>query len=156
MTTSKSMSRAFSNNANTAARSTSSSAKKSRSSTSTSAHKIKSELIGGRKYTTLVKYYYSCEIPTAAKKNQHEDGQAAKIKKLQGKFSHWSSSIVTLTLWTAENDALRKAASAKENVKEEEKISRPAKGVAGNGFRLQAAMLLQDNKPLYAALRVSP
>ena len=44
----------------------------------------------------------------------------------------------------------------KENVAEEEKIPRPAKGVAGNGFRLQTAMLLQDNKPLYAALRVSP
>jgi hypothetical protein len=40
-------------------------------------------------------------------------------------------------------------------VKEEEKIPRPAKGSAGNGFRLQAAMLLQDNKQLYAALRVS-
>lgn len=44
----------------------------------------------------------------------------------------------------------------KENVKEDERIPRPMKGVAGNGFRLQAAMLLQDNKPLYAALRVSP
>jgi hypothetical protein len=43
----------------------------------------------------------------------------------------------------------------KENAKEE-KIPRPAKGVAGNGFRLQTAMLLDDNKPLYAALRVSP
>ena len=43
----------------------------------------------------------------------------------------------------------------KENVKEDEKIPRPAKGVAGNGFRLQTAMLLEDNKPLYAALHVS-
>jgi hypothetical protein len=43
----------------------------------------------------------------------------------------------------------------KENVKEKEKIPRPAKGTAGNGFRLQTAMLLQDNKPLYAALHVS-
>jgi hypothetical protein len=43
----------------------------------------------------------------------------------------------------------------KENVKKEEKIPRPAKGVAGNGFHLQTAMLLQENKPLYAALRVS-
>ena len=62
---------------------------------------------------------------------------------------------LNLLLWTAENDALHKAASGKENVKEEVKIPRPAKGIAGNGFHLQTAMLLQDNKPLYAALHVS-
>lgn len=98
-------------------------------------------------------------MPTAAKKNLHDADQAAKIKKLQGisSGSHYlSSSLTNLLLWTAENDALRKAASKKENVKEGDKIPRPAKGVAGNGFRLQTAMLLQDNKPLYAALRVSP
>jgi hypothetical protein len=48
-----------------------------------------------------------------------------------------------------------KEKSMKENVKEEQKIPRPAKGIAGNRFRLQTAMLLQDNKPLYAALGVS-
>ena len=43
----------------------------------------------------------------------------------------------------------------KENVKEEVKIPQPVKGAAGNRFCLQTAMLLQDNKPLYAALCVS-
>lgn len=101
MTTSKSkkslpapsspMSRTFSNNANTAvARSNSSSTKKSKSSMSTSAHKIKSELIRGRKYSIKSRQiiYYSCEIPTDDKKNLHgaSPSQAAKIKKLQGKY----------------------------------------------------------------------
>jgi hypothetical protein len=60
-----------------------------------------------------------------------------------------------LTPPSAENDALRKAAAAKENT--DMMIPRPpsGSGVAGNGFNLQAAMRLQNDTNLYIALRVS-
>jgi hypothetical protein len=62
--------------------------------------------------------------------------------------------ILTTTLTTsAENDALRKAAAAKETAAT--MIPRPQRGTAGNGFNLQAAMGLEDDYDLYATLRVS-
>ena len=51
---------------------------------------------------------------------------------------------------SAENEALRKASAAKENIGPI--ISRPQKGVAGNGFNLQVAMGLEDNDELYSTL----
>jgi hypothetical protein len=53
----------------------------------------------------------------------------------------------------AENAALRKANTMKENVGP--MISRPEKGSAGNGFNLQAKMGLANDDELYGALRVS-
>lgn len=53
----------------------------------------------------------------------------------------------------AENAALRKANTVKENVAP--MITRPEKGSAGNGFNLQANMGLKDDDELYGALRVS-
>jgi len=60
---------------------------------------------------------------------------------------------VKLKKLKAENDALRKAAAAKENTAT--MIPRPQRGTAGNGFNLQAAMGLEDDYELYATLRRS-
>ena len=53
----------------------------------------------------------------------------------------------------AENDALRLAASAKEN---NHLIPRPVKGASRKGFKLQVAMALKDDDKLYATLCVHP
>jgi hypothetical protein len=60
-----------------------------------------------------------------------------------------------LTPSLAENDALRKAAAAKENTAT--MVPRPpsGSGVAGNGFNLQIAMGLENDPDKYTALRVS-
>jgi hypothetical protein len=69
----------------------------------------------------------------------------------------WSlfSSLSFLTPSSVENDALRKAAAAKENTAM--MIPWPPSGsdVAGNGFNLQIAMRLEDESDLYTALHVS-
>jgi len=76
------------------------------------------------------------------------------LKKLQGAVTV-SPPRSFLTLSSAENDALRKVAAAKENTAM--MIPRPpsGSGVAGNGFNLQMAMRLEDDNNLYTALRVS-
>ena len=60
--------------------------------------------------------------------------------------------ITTLTT-SAENNALRKAAAAKETAAT--MIPCPQRGAAGNRFNLQAAMGLEDDYDLYATLHVS-
>ena len=78
------------------------------------------------------------------------------MKKLKGAVTI-SLPRSFLTPSSAENDALRKAAAAKENTATAMMIPRPpsGSGVAGNGFNLQIAMRLEDDTRLYAALRVS-
>jgi hypothetical protein len=53
----------------------------------------------------------------------------------------------------AENAALRKANTTKENIGP--MIPQPEKGSAGNEFNLQAKMGLKDDEELYGALQVS-
>ena len=60
------------------------------------------------------------------------------------------------TPWLAKNKVLRTTAAAKENVAPRGLIPRPVKGAASKGFKLQAAMGLEDDDELYMALRVSP
>ena len=60
-----------------------------------------------------------------------------------------------LTPSSAENDALRKAAAAKENTDMMIPWPPSGSGIAGNGFNLQTAMRLQNNTNLYTALHVS-
>ena len=76
------------------------------------------------------------------------------MKKLKGAVTVFLLRTF-LTPSSAENDALRKAAAAKENTAM--MIPRPPRGsgVAGNGFNLQTAMRLEDDTNLYTALRVS-
>lgn len=61
--------------------------------------------------------------------------------------------LVNYDACLAENDALRMAASAKEN---NDLIPRPVKGASRKGFKLQVAMALEDDDELYATLRVRP
>jgi hypothetical protein len=61
--------------------------------------------------------------------------------------------MLTSVIDTAENDALRKAATAQPM--DLPSIPRPEKGVAGNGFNLRTVMGLDDNPTLYCSLRVS-
>jgi hypothetical protein len=61
--------------------------------------------------------------------------------------------VLTSVIWSAENDALRKATTTRPTGLPS--ISRPEKGVAGNGFNLRIAMELEDDKTLYCTIRVS-
>jgi hypothetical protein len=76
------------------------------------------------------------------------------LKKLKGVVTV-SLPRSFLTPPSAENDALRKAAAAKENT--DMMIPQPPSrsGVAGNRFNLQAAMRLQNDTNMYIALCVS-
>jgi hypothetical protein len=78
----------------------------------------------------------------------------AELKKLKGAVTA-SPPHSFLTTSSAKNDALCKAAAAKENIMM--MIPRPpsGSGITGNGFNLQVAMHLEDNSNLYTALHVS-
>jgi len=76
------------------------------------------------------------------------------LKKLKGAVTV-SLPRSFLTPPSAENDALRKAAAAKENTDMMIPWPPSGSGIAGNGFNLQTAMCLQNNTNLYIALRVS-
>lgn len=61
--------------------------------------------------------------------------------------------MLTLVILLAENNALRLAVTAQPTGLPS--IPRPAKGVAGNGFNLRAAMGLEDDHSQYCTIRVS-
>jgi hypothetical protein len=78
----------------------------------------------------------------------------AELKKLKGAVTA-SPPHSFLTPSSAENDALRKAAAAKENIAMMIPQPPSRSGIASNGFNLQVAMHLEDNSNLYTALRIS-
>jgi hypothetical protein len=61
--------------------------------------------------------------------------------------------VLTSVIWSAENDALRKASTSQPTGLAS--IPRPEKGVAGKGFNLRAAMGLGEDPMLYCTVRVS-
>jgi hypothetical protein len=75
-----------------------------------------------------------------------------KSCKVSKQVTSYTSALTSVFL-SAENDALRKAVNAQPTGVRS--IPRPAKGVAGNGFNLRAAMELDDNYTLYCSVRVS-
>ena len=67
-------------------------------------------------------------------------------------MSKWTFILISVIL-SAENDALRKAATSQPMGLSS--IPWPGRGVAGNGFNLRAAIELEDDKSLYCTLHVS-
>ena len=74
------------------------------------------------------------------------------------RLNNWQVSVIILLWYTmltilAENEALCKANTMKENVRPV--MTWPEKGSTGNRFNLQAKMGLTDDSELYGALHVS-